>query len=241
VEKSFRIWLRVVWILTILSVLAILWVVVVAYAGHEWRDYVALLLFSVPMLFFSAFILPMLYYYRKKYTKGADELMGGKYLAHWTYEADEWNKFVEGEWKRTKKQAIWTPFGIIAVVIVLGYLFKGWGVDDFKIILPWILGLSIIVAIFMYYVGRRTYRKGIEKVGEVFIGDHAVQFNGNYCTWDYFGAKLGKVELLKADPPILQFEIRQIGRYGSKSTEVRVPVPRKHEKEAAELVLKFSS
>lgn len=78
-------------------------------------------------------------------------------------------------------------------------------------------------------------------MGEVFIGDRAVQFNGNYCTWDYFGAKLGKVELLTADPPILQFEIRQIGRYGSKSTEVRVPVPRKHEKEAAELVLKFSS
>ena len=234
-EKSFRIWLRVVWILTTLSVLAILWVVIVAYSGHEWRDYLALLLFSVPMLFFSAIILPMLYYYRKKYTKAADELMGGKYLAHWTYEPDEWNRFVEGEWSRTKKKALWTPFGIVAVVIVLGYLFKGWGVDDFKIILPWIFGLSIIVAILMYYFGQRTYNKRMEKVGEVFIGDRAVQFNGNYCSWDYFGAKLGKVELLKTDPPVLQFEIRQIGRYGTRSSEVRVPVPRKHENEAENL------
>ncbi len=240
-EKSFRIWLQVVWVLTILSVLAILWVVILAYEGFDWRSYFALLLFSVPMLFFSAILLPTLYYYRKKYTKGVDELMSGKYLAHWTYEPDEWNRFAEGEWNRTREKALWTPFGIAGGVIFLGYLFKGWGIDDFKIVLPWILGLSILIAIFMYYFGLRTYNKGKENVGEVFIGDRAVQFNGNYCSWDYFGAKLGKVELIKADPPVLQFEIRQIGRYGTRSSEVRVPVPRKHAKEAENIVLKFSA
>ncbi len=232
--------MQVMWTVAILSVLSILGVVLMALEGLDWRAYLLFIFIPGMLLILSIIVIPLLYYYRKKYAKGTKELTDGKYLAHWKYEPDEWNRFVEGEWTRTKKKALWMPFGIVAGVVVLGYLFKGWGIDDFKLMLPWIFGLAVFAAILVYLYGRRTYQKGLEKVGEVYIGERAVQFNETYTTWDFFGGKLGKVQLLDGDPPILQFEILQISRYGNKSSDVRVPVPRNHESEARKLAARFS-
>ena len=240
VERSFRIWLQVAWTVAILSLLSILGVMIVAIEGLDWRAYLLFVLIPGMLLILSIIVIPMLYYYRKKYAKGIKELTEGKHLAHWKYNPEEWNRFVEGEWARTKKKALWMPFGIVAGVVVLGYLFKGWGIDDFKVILPWIFGLAVFAAMLVYLVGRRTYQKGLEKVGEVYIGERAVQFNETYSTWDFLGGKLGKVEFLQGDPSILQFEILQISRYGNKSSEVRVPVPHNHEEEAKQLAAKLS-
>ena len=240
-ERSFRIWLQVGWTVAVLSVLSILGVVLMALEGLDWRAYLLFALIPILVLFICIIAIPMLYHYRNKYAKGSKELTEGKSLAHWHYDPVEWNLFAEGEWSRTKKKALWMPFGIIAGVVVLGYLFKGWGIEDFKLLLPWILGLAVGAALLLYVYGLRVYKKRLESVGEVFIGDRAVLFNGTYYTWDFLGGSLGTVELLEGDPPILQFEIRQIGRYGNRSSEVRVPVPRKHEEEAKKLVAKFSA
>lgn len=238
--NSYRTWIRTTWAIAALSAVALLAMIVLSRLRIDWQAHWFYLFFSIPALLFCAIFLPVLYYYRKKYEKGLSELVGGKYLAHWQYDPDEWNRFVEREWGRTKKKAAWYPIGILGGVIVLGYVFKGWGVDEFKVILPWIFGLAVFAALTMLYIGQRAYRRGLEKVGEVFIGESAVQFGATYFTWDSFGTKLGKVELLKGDQLILQFEIRQISRYGSRSSEIRVPVPRDRIDEAEKLVQRFS-
>ncbi|HEY6951165.1 MAG TPA: hypothetical protein VI758_02090 [Bacteroidota bacterium] len=239
-EKTYRVWIQATWTVVVASLIGSISMMVMRMQGIPWQEHWFFLFFSIPLLLFGLILLPLLYHFRKKFMKGVQELVNGKHLAHWHYDPEEWNHFVEEEWSRTKTKAVWMPFSIVAGVIVLGYLFKGWGVEEFKVMLPWIFGLATIVALLMYSFGLRTHRKGLGKVGEVFIGEKAVQFNGTYYSWDAFGMKLGKVELLNGQPAVLQFEIQSLGRYGTNTSDVRVPVPRHHEKEAEAIVAKLS-
>ncbi len=239
-EKSFRTAIRVTWILTAVCLLATGAMFVLPKFGIDWREHFSWLFFSAPVLFFCFFLLPLLYYYRKRYLTGEKELLQGEQLARWHYHPDEWKKFAETEWLRTRKQAMWTPAGVVVGVVVLGYLFKGWGADEFSVVLPWILAIAVVVALLMYSYGLRNYKKSVKKVGEVFIGKSGLYFNDAYYTWNVVGTKLGKVELLEGDPRILQFEILYASKTGPRPSEIRVPVPRAHEQEAEKIIQKLS-
>jgi len=241
VQKTYDKWIRIAWIVTIPALAGLSWIILLSLTGGDWKRQSIVLLASCFVLFFSVFLLPMLYYYRKKYSKSDNELLGGKHLAHWTYEQDEWERFVREEWKRARKKALAYPFGIIFAVPILGYFFKGWGVDEVKMIMPWIAGLAVFAGLVLLTAGWRKYQRGVQNVGETFVGEDAVMFNGTYYPWVGFGIKLGKVELLKGEPSVLQFEIRSLGRYGNNSSEVRIPVPRRHEGEAEKIARRLSS
>lgn len=240
-EKTFRTAIRVTWALVGICIVAFLTMFMLPKFGIDWREQFFWLFFSIPLFLFCLILQPLLYYYRKKYLRGARELLDGKFLVHWHYQQNEWNRFAESEWRRTKKKAMWMPLGITFGLIVLGYLLKGWTIDDFKVILPWIIALAVLGALLTYFYGLSNYKKSLKKVGEVYIGKTSVYFIDTFYTWDVFGARLGKVELLAEDPAILQFEILYAGRYGSRPVDVRVPVPRAHAKEAADIAAKFSA
>ncbi len=240
-EKSFRAAIRVALIVAGICICCFLAIFLLPKFGIDWREHLFFLFYSVPAFLFCLFLLPFLFYYRKKYLSGAKELLDGNCLARWNYDNDEWNQFAETEWKRTQRSALWTPVGIVAGIVVLGYLFKGWTFDDYKIILPWVFALAVVGAFLIYYTGLNSYRKMLKKRGEVFIGESGLYFNDAYHTWNVFGARLGNVELIGDDPAILQFEILYTSRTGTRPSEIRVPVPRAHRKEAATIAAKLSA
>ena len=240
-EKSFRIAIRATWISAGVCICCILAMIFLPKIGVDWREHLFFLFFSVPLFLFCLLLLPFLYYYRKKYLSGARELLEGNFLARWHYDNDEWNRFAESEWKRTQRRALWTPASVVAGVVVLGYLFKGWTLDDYKVILPWIFALAVVGALLMYVVGLNNFRRMMKKTGEVFIGESGLYFNDTYYTWNVFGAKLGKVDLIQGDPVMLQFEILYASKTGTRPSDIRVPVPRAHQKEAAKIVTRLSA
>ena len=240
-EKSFRIAIRCTWFAAGLCICCFFAMALLPKFGVDWREHLFFLFFSIPALLFCLFLLPFLYYYQKKHLAGAKELLGGKFMARWHYENDEWMQFAENEWKRTQRTALWTPAGIVTGVVVLGYLFKGWTFNDYIHILPWITALAVVGALLMYFIGFSNYKRMMKKKGEVFIGESGLYFNEAYYAWNVFGAKLGRVDLIPGEPAMLQFEILYASRTGTRPSDIRVPVPRAHRKEAAAIASKLSA
>lgn len=176
----------------------------------------------------------------KEYTKSENNLVESRHLAHWKYDADEWDRFTAHEWKTARNNAFWYPVGIVIVVAAFGYFFKGWGFEELKNVMPWIFALAVAIGLIILAIAQRSRKKSLQNVGETYIGEDAIQFNGKYYPWVGFGLKLGKVIFLKGDPSMLEFEIKRLTRYGYTPSEIRVPVPRAHQEEAERIVQKFS-
>ncbi len=101
------------------------------------------------------------------------------------------------------------------------------------------LPLGLLIGAFLYSQARSKHQRRLKGPGEVYIGPRGVYQDASYTSWGGgFRMELSGVKLEEGDPAVLRFDVK--GHRGS-AGEVRVAVPRGLEKEAAELVQRFTS
>lgn len=187
---------------------------------------------------------PMLYSNGKKQVQEIEALIRGEgLLAHWTFDADEWNRYTENEYargmKQTRQLGIWT-FAVVFGMVFVGALFSG-GITGLMIVLALVIGIGFtaILAGSSYLMTRSAYAANRAGAGEVFIGGTSVYLGNRFHTWKSRMATLEKVAFEPGDPCVVQFTYRYGSGDNGSHQEVRVPVPRGREEEAQQLVEQY--
>lgn len=156
----------------------------------------------------------------------------GEYLAHWTYTADEWERFARGELKEARA-GLWmaplllgTIFGVLAGPVgerILAAVIAAAAAGGFGFGGAWVYA--------RVRGGMTRVRPGVPP--EVYVGEQALYVNGWYTAWGSAGLlRLRSVRFLPGDPATVQFAVGA----GASRSEVRVPVPAGREAEAQALV-----
>jgi hypothetical protein len=202
----------------------------------DW-DY---LVFAVPLFIFCIVFIAILYSTRKTYETGQKEIQQGNYLTHWTYEEEEWSLFNKKEWKRSRNRAIYIPFGCWAF-----FMFLSLGDDEFRqdvlpIAGPWITCFFVLLSILLLFYTRFLYKRTLTCPREVKIGLHGISYGGYYTMWSGTGTKLGNIKIIQGDPSLIDFEVKNWGRYGYNSRHMKIMIPRGREKEAEEVITKLT-
>lgn len=229
------------WIAFGICVIAFLAMWIMSLMGIDWRQNYYYLAFSFPLFLFVILFLPIMYVTGKKYKKGEDRLAAGSYLAHWQFQEQDWNRFIAIEWRRQKRKAFTTPFGFIALFIIMGLLAKGISADDLGWIVLIAFAIGVLISALILIVGRSTHRKLSKGPREVFIAPTGVSIAGRYAPWDVVGTRLGGVKHVAGDPAMLEFEYVSWGRGGSRTTTLRVPIPLGRDQEAQSIVSKLAN
>lgn len=161
-------------------------------------------------------------------------LEGQRYLAHFTYSADEWRRYVEWNFSEemARSKSIW--WYLFAVTLVSGAIFLGIVESDNAL---WIIGvlsgaLMSLATVLAFVFPALIYRRDCAQSGEVYIGQQMVYLNGSVHCWGASGARLESLEF-KAEPLphlLLIYSVRQtmikpvVYTYWA-SASVRIPVP----------------
>lgn len=85
------------------------------------------------------------------------------------------------------------------------------------------------------YLARWRYPGG----GAAYIGVRGVCLNGKYHTWDYYGGRLERVELMTDSPCRVEFDIVTSTGDTTSLQTVKVPVPAGREQEAGQVMARF--
>lgn len=247
-KNPYSAWMRGCWIAAGISVAVLLAAFVVAVAGGPtWLKNVAFVLALVAgsLLVLTLISLPIFYFVGRSGMKDIREMVvEGNHWAHWQYSQDEWQRFAEAEWTRTRGKARTVPFkilgGLVVVCALLSLTSKDLKLTD-GLLVGAVLGvpIGILGGILTYVIGKSTYKKRLANVGEVYIGPKGVYQEGSYSGLKGYGLKLQKVEVQQGDPSVLHFEVRDSRGRSTTTTEIRVAVPRGQEQQATELVQRF--
>lgn len=158
-----------------------------------------------------------------------------KPLAHWTYQPDEWQRFLgedHKEYLAVNKATLKLVLVTTAVVGVLLLLL----IQD--LIMLWIiLGIMLLVTVAAYgapALRRTMLRKG---VAESYVGEHAAYVGGSFQTWNQLGARLIGVDIYTDAPiPVLHIIFEFPTLQYSQEEIVRIPVPEGRMEEAKRIV-----
>lgn len=161
-------------------------------------------------------------------------LEGQRYLAHFTYSADEWRRYVEWNFSEemARSKSIWLH--LFVVTLVAGAICLGIAESDNAMWFVGVLsgGLMLFVTVLAFVFPALIYRRDCARSGEAYIGQQIVYLNGSVHCWGASGARLESVEF-KAEPLphlLLIYSVRQtmirpvIYTYRA-SASVRIPVP----------------
>jgi hypothetical protein len=169
-------------------------------------------------------------------------LYGQDLLARWTYSADEWKKYADGEYRleRSGKQSLFILVAVIALVIGGGF-----AVIDRTEAGLWVLavmgGLIALIAFVAYFTPWYNYRQNLRYPGEVLIAPNGLYYSRQLHLWDQLGARLVRTEIKGQGQSYIEFVYEAPTRTGTQEYEVRVPVPSGREKDARELVDRFGA
>ncbi|MFZ5824885.1 MAG: hypothetical protein ACOY94_11195 [Bacillota bacterium] len=220
----------------------ILSVLIPALAHWLGADPVITWVFGGVAIFTFLLMLPIFYTTGKRHLREMQALVDGDHLVHWQLDPAEWQRFVEEDWVRQRREAITTPswVGGAGLLVSVGI---AWIAGEWSETSTWILGGMLIIAVpmglFLYISARSVYTKRQQVPGEIYIGATGVLNSGNYHSWVGFGLSLTGVALEEGDPYSIRFEITSQGGGNSTTQQVRVPVPRGREEEAVRLVAQF--
>jgi len=167
-----------------------------------------------------------------------DEFLDGKsFLVHWTYPADEWQKFTEHEYASEKRADI---LRLVVVAVIFGIL-----AVIFWAIWPWIW--VVCIALFFTFLFGGSYllnhyylrRKYAGYPGEAYIGNDAIYVNRRLHVWTPGNlASFVSAQYREEKPPFILFAYNTSSPI---SWTVRVPVPQGQEARARELVAQFKT
>ena len=151
-------------------------------------------------------------------------LEGQHYLAHFTYGADEWQRYAEWNFSQEMARSKSNWWLLFSVTLVASGIFLGMEGKSDKAL--WIVGglsgslmlFATVLAIF--YV--QAYRRHCAGPGEVYIGQQIVYLNGLVYSWGSSGIRLDLVEL-KTEPLPHLLLVLYSERGGSAPVRILVP------------------
>lgn len=188
-----------------------------------------------------ALVVPIAWVMGKSQTKEIAALIAGQgLLAHWTFDPDEWQRYTENEYDRgmaqTRKISLWT--GGIALAVMLGITLIAGALEGLVLLVD--LGVAVAFTALLggssYLMTRSALAINRRGVGQVYIGATAIYFGDRFYSWNSRWAALEKVSFEAGDPSVVQFNYRYSSGENTSHVEVRIPVPRGREAEAAALV-----
>lgn len=167
---------------------------------------------------------------------------GRAYLAHFTFPREEWNRFVDWNYRSelSEKKALWWLIFIISLIVGLGFV----AVMRDKASV-WVFGFLMGFMVFLRFLAvglpRLTARRQREGIGGVYVGREGACLNGVVHSWITFGARLESAEY--ADDPlphvlVVYSQLQSSGRalyFYRQDIPLRIPVPAGRESEGREL------
>lgn len=173
-------------------------------------------------------------------------LEGQHYLAHFTYDANEWRRYVEWNFSEetARSKSIWGH--LFAVTLVASAIFLGIAESDNAL---WIISvlsgsLMLFVTVLAFVFPGLTYRRNCARTGEVCIGQRIVYLNGSVYSWGASGARLESVEFKVEPLPHLllvysqrYWMVRPTVHTYRASASVRIPVPASQEAQVKRQVI----
>lgn len=177
----------------------------------------------------------------RRYARDFERLLAGEHWVRWRLGPGERERFVVDEGTRTRREAkSYVPYAV--GFAALGALVVGVATDSASagLLGGAILGaVGLLVVVTTYLWGGAREREGARDLDEVYLGDLGIYQLGRYTPVRGFNVFLVGVEARPGDPAVLAFTIGSRGRYGTRTSEVRVAVPAGRETEAAELAERF--
>lgn len=181
-----------------------------------------------------------------------DALFSGQnLLAHWTYSPDEWTRYLHAEFARVRRMRIGLlvllPLGMaVAGVVVVFISARRDHVEPFVESLivggtGLLIGLVIGLLVWGIHYREVTRRRDIG-AGSIYISTGGLLIGGSLEAWDsaFGGGRLVRVAYERGDPDELLFRYSHNSGRGRDTKDVRVPVPRNQQTDAARLVAHFN-
>jgi hypothetical protein len=170
-------------------------------------------------------------------------LAGQNLLARWTYSPDEWSRFIQAELARVRRVRIRLLVGLPLVGSVGGGIigFISAPRDPFILMVALAGGAGLLIGLVTWGANYYDVASRRDRAGSVYISPSGVLMGGRFYSWDSDGRSLVKVAYERGDPDEILFRYSYgTGRGGRAIEDVRVPVPRDHQNDAARLVAYFN-
>ncbi|HTP80889.1 MAG TPA: hypothetical protein VMM57_10880 [Bacteroidota bacterium] len=232
--------IRITWLVPIVGSVLLVLAAVLWKFGIVWEMESLVLSFLSAFMLLAFICLPVFYYLKKKTGTGLHDIMAeGNYWVHWTYDPVTWEKYSQAEWVLAKKNALTLPLGIVVVVVIVEFI-SGIGMAG-VLDVWWIpVGIGALAGSGTYLSGLASFKKNLRDISEAYVGPSGILFRGGFMTWKMLGGRLGTVKVEKGDPSVLEVDMIFPGR-GSRTVEVRMPIPPGEEQRAEEVVAKLNA
>jgi len=162
-------------------------------------------------------------------------------LAHWNYSAEEWQHYIDLNFREEKKEKRGLYLVIAGFALFFSLIFVIINLEAGIIVLMVMAGLVIILAFFAFAMPYLNRARNRRITGEAYISASALYFNRTFYKWGFWGTKLKGVQVIQKDnsPAMLCFNyLHPTGSAGVQETTVSIPIPRGQE-ETAKNILKI--
>jgi hypothetical protein len=161
------------------------------------------------------------------------QMAAGDYLAHFTYETDEWLRFVQWNFgqESAQKKALWVLIFSVCLGVGLGFLIVQQDAASVAVFAV-LMGLMGVLWLLAVGLPRRTRHRGLRGPKEAYVGRHGVYLNGTVHSWGMLGSRLESVTMQGSPLPhiLLVYSVLMMsGRvlyFFRHPVSVRIPVPR---------------
>lgn len=161
------------------------------------------------------------------------EMVAGRHLAHFTYEPEEWLRYVRWNFgqETERKKALWILIFAVSLVVGLGFVIV---LRDAASVGVFVVLMGLMAVLWLLAVGlpRLARRRDLHRPGQVYVGRRAVYLNGTVHSWGMLGSRLESVKMEDTPLPhiLLVYSVLMIsGRilyFFRHQVPVRIPVPR---------------
>lgn len=185
----------------------------------------------------TAFICAVVFWWM---SRKEDKLKNGENFAHWTYTDDEWQKFAQLEkgLDASYKKTLYVIIVVFAVLCGGGF----WIMDPENgvYVAYAMLGLIVFMGL-VAFISIKTSAASLKRKGEAYISKDGVIMNGAFHAWSLVGSRFEDAAYHQEnDPKYIEFTYSFVARYGRQTAQVRVPVPKEHEQDAAAVIAKVT-
>lgn len=220
---------KVVRITTFVTMLFILGCFVPAIFGIEGMDG------GFAIIVISGFLaicgLVVIVVYRKRAIELNRLIKLDKHIAQWELTQEEWQRFVEIDFKEDKASSKGTFILISVISLIVGILLSIISKDILFLYIC--LGIIAMIAVPAFTFSRFRHKRKRSAPPLVMISATSVLVGRTYHNWNMLGASLDKVSADEnSNPPLLRLVMSYLTRTGLEHYEIRVPVPEQKWSEA---------
>lgn len=190
------------------------------------------LIFAAGFMVIMSIIIALIYRSR---AKQLDKILNGEgRIVVWKYAPDEWQRFVENDYKEEKQAKKFLFFLISGISVVVGIIL--W--IAIKDILVFFFALLIIpiVALPAFIVPRARFSKLMNSEPKALIAQKGTIVGRMFHLWVKMGARLDEVSIdAEEEPAMLVFQYSIPTRNGRQTETARIPVPHGKRNEAEQI------